>query len=219
MALFGSILKAVAGPLIGGMFGKKSEPPPPPEWKPIDYKKLRKAARRGGFNPLTALQNGGGMAGAWSTEPAALSSNSFIGEALASGFRAWAEYDPLDQKRAELEVDLMQAELDRMNREATEPQQGFAAGTMVAQAPQQSVIPDLRFGGGKVVTADDTSNAGDYEERYGEIGGSLIGIGVMARDAVANALEWASGWEAPPPPSPSITRQEAYPGWMDDFFK
>lgn len=210
----GSIIGSIGSSLIGGIFGRKKEtPPPPPKWKPINYKKLRKAAKRGGINPLTALQLGGGQSGAWATEPAAMSSNSFIGEALAAGVQAWAEYDPLQEEKSRLENDLMQAELDRMNREATSPVQGFASGVMVAGAPSNTVTTGLTFGGTEIKTASDTSDAELYEQRYGDVGSAIIGLGIMGRDFIHNGMEAAKNWKAPTfgtTKAPALT----YPDWF-----
>lgn len=185
------ILSAIAGPLIGGLFRKKEKTPPPPKWKPINYKKLRKAAEKGGFNPLTTLMAGGGQSGAWASEPAALSSNSFIGEALASGVRAWAEYDPLQQEKSRLENDLMRAELDRMNKEANNPVQGFASGVMVANNPTHTTTSSkLSYGGMGWDTAPDTSDADAIEQRYGDVGSALYGLAVGVRDVAYNLPDW-----------------------------
>lgn len=76
MGIFGDVLKAVAGPLVGGLFGSGKA-----KAEGVDYVKLRDDAQAAGFNPLTALLAGGGAGYQRQFNPA-LSSGAFIAEAV-----------------------------------------------------------------------------------------------------------------------------------------
>lgn len=78
--MWGQVLGAVAGPLISGLFGRSQQGRAPG----IDYQRLRRDAERAGFNPLTALLAGGGAGYQREYDPA-LSSGSFVAEAVARG--------------------------------------------------------------------------------------------------------------------------------------
>lgn len=77
--MLGGILKAVAGPLISGIFGSKQSKP-----QGVDYQRLRRDAAAAGFNPLTALLAGGGAGYVRDSGPS-LASGSFVAEALQRG--------------------------------------------------------------------------------------------------------------------------------------
>lgn len=64
MAIFESIIGAGAS-LLGGVFGKKKQETS----TTVDYHKLMTRAIRGGFNPLTALRNGGSAGFSTTTAP------------------------------------------------------------------------------------------------------------------------------------------------------
>lgn len=79
MSLLGKIAASVAGPLVSGLFGSKK-----PKAQGVDYLKLRRDAEAAGFNPLTALLAGGGAGYQREFNPA-LSSGSFVAEAISRG--------------------------------------------------------------------------------------------------------------------------------------
>ena len=125
MGLFSSIALAVAPKIVGGLFGKKSKSAT--TTSRVDYQHIRDGAEAAGFNPLTALRNGGSAnATSVSTQPG-LSSGEWLADAIGAGANAAANYDPLADKRRELEVDLMEAELDRMQKSNRLPR-GIAGG-------------------------------------------------------------------------------------------
>lgn len=68
--------------LLGGLFGRKKQP------QGVDFAKLRNDAQAAGFNPLTALMATGGAGYSRSASPA-LSSASFVQEALERGIDTW----------------------------------------------------------------------------------------------------------------------------------
>lgn len=110
MGLFTSILGAVAGP-IASLFKKKEKPQKVEN--SVDYVKMRDNAIKAGFNPLTVLRNGGSAGFGTQISHPALSSGfgAGIADALATGISAWAAYDPMAEKRADLEYEVAQEQL------------------------------------------------------------------------------------------------------------
>lgn len=87
-------------------------------------KHLVAGAQAAGFNPLTVLRGGGG-AGYQQTHTPILSMSAYqganIGDALAAGLQtgvqAAFDYNPIDEEKAQLELQIMQGQLRRINRE------------------------------------------------------------------------------------------------------
>lgn len=85
-------------------------------------KHLVKGAEAAGFNPLTVLRGGGGP-GYMQTHTPVLSMQAYeganMGDALAAGLRtgvqAAYDYDPIQEERAKIELDIAKAQLKRIN--------------------------------------------------------------------------------------------------------
>lgn len=147
MSLLGAILPAAIstiGGLIGGSDGQTTQ-------STINYKKLRKAAERGGFNPLTALRAGGG-AGFVQTHTPAFAGVETMANAIASGFDNYLNVDPVAAETAELERDLLKAQLKAINDGVTKPS-GFGSPAVGVPTPGRHVarpgdsIPDITVPG------------------------------------------------------------------------
>lgn len=200
MSLFGSILGAVVPKLVGGIFGKSK-----PQTNTVDYARMVKDAQAAGFNPLTALRNGG-SAGFTVTNPA-LSSKEFISDALSDGFNAALGYkqDEMDKEREKIQIDLMKEELAQMKRRGklySQGNYGFGAPSATVytgehenypQRPRlssrplgdvdgarpsgdQSDVTDYVVGGTAVEGNPDFSDAQTMEDRHGDIIGSVWGL-------------------------------------------
>lgn len=158
--------------------------------------KLRKQAEKHGFNPLTLLGAGGGIGqsgttlgnGAFNALPP-MSSAGIIGEALegiAGGLsNAFAPVDPIAAERDQLELDLMREELSLMRQP---PLGSRANGGQTSQDISLDVLPvdddGLSFGGHRVTEHPTTSPADAWDQRWGDFGGSLVGLGIMGMDLV-----------------------------------
>lgn len=79
----------------------------------VDYVAMAREAERAGFNPLTAIRNGG-SAGFTTTHHPSLSASSGIGEALGTIGNAIMAFDPRADERADLEEQLMRGQLQRI---------------------------------------------------------------------------------------------------------
>nr|WP_321483031.1 hypothetical protein [uncultured Cohaesibacter sp.] len=96
----------------------------------VDYKALVRNAEAAGFNPLTALRNGG-SAGFTQTHTPVMSRNVFgmamdtlddtltnlFGGGSGRGVQAAFDYNPLEESKSRLELQIMQGQLKRINQQ------------------------------------------------------------------------------------------------------
>lgn len=80
----------------------------------VDYRKMVRNAEAAGFNPLTALRNGG-AAGFSSTTTPALSPGAMLGEAAGAVGDFLKDFDPHADTKRELEFGLVQAQIANLN--------------------------------------------------------------------------------------------------------
>lgn len=224
MSLFGTIVKAAAPVIIGSLFKKKEKKPKQQTTtSSIDYVKLRKSAEAAGFNPLTALRAGGGAGFQTTHHPVLSSTGGGLRDTLAGGLIAGVDaalsYDPLAEERAQIEQQLLKAQLDNVQANTAHVNRLDAlvatAPTQVRQTVGSSMInpKDLASGapvmpemeipeainpwpkGWGVHVNPDQPNAEMYEDRYGDIIGSLLGsVVVGARDIGHNLYRNRPEW-------------------------
>lgn len=175
--MLGSILGAVAGPVIGGLFGSKKQKTVT-ENKPPDGAAIRKEALRGGFNPLTFLRATGGSGGGGTTTQSggSLSSGSWIANAVSAGFSAWQDVqDNTRQEAADaLKQDIMREELAIMKERRAGPKPGGygfsiptvrSTGVSSTGTAKRREQPKLSKEGAKpIVTVTDSINSNDKVE-------------------------------------------------------
>lgn len=103
----GGLVKAVAGPLVGGLLGGNKQSTT--TTSSVNYEQMVRSAQAAGFNPLTALRNGG-SAGFATTN--SISSRPFLAEVGAAA----ADYiaNPHQQADAELARELDRARLENI---------------------------------------------------------------------------------------------------------
>lgn len=97
---------------LGSLFGDDDEQT---TTTTVDYKAMAKAAEKAGFNPLTAIRNGG-SAGFTTTHTPALSMADRFGSMFQQLGNAIMAFDPRADERAALEDALTRARLDALNR-------------------------------------------------------------------------------------------------------
>lgn len=237
--MIGQILGAVAGPLIGGLFGGgKSE-----TTTRVDYRRMVRDAEAAGFNPLTALRNGG-AAGFSVTSSPALSLGDRIGTAVGNVANFLADFDPMADQKAELESQLVSAQIANLNASTYRLNSMDAPGSF--NVPQGAAAT-VRAGGAELAASGAlppsapepqgstltnpwpkwlgferspwSHDAEAWEQAYGDIGGSILGSAVEGgQDAVWNfgvrpAL-WAhdalSPWFREPATKPRGTANTKY---------
>lgn len=80
---------------------------------------------------------------------------------------------------------LLASRVKTMNQAGGNPPMPEAGGLPeIAQANKQKERPPLQMGGVQLSTDPTTSNASEAEERHGEAGGSLWGLGTLGNDLV-----------------------------------
>jgi len=229
MGLFSKIVGAVAGPLVSGIFGSKQKP----QTSEVNYKKMVENARAAGFNPLTALRNGG-SAGFTTTSPA-LSSRSFVGDALQAGFNQFFGYkqDQLDEERERLQMEIMRQDLANAKAQGdifknygfTPPSVTTYTGghentvqpSLGSRRPnsptagRDSDVTDTVIAGKDIKANPSMSNADKLEERYGDLVSSVAGVGTLAADTWHNSksiLKDKFGVTMSEPPLTSMRRSQ-----------
>lgn len=110
--MLGSIIGPAIG-AIGSIFGGRKTTK-----SSVDYVAMRKNAEKAGFNPLTALQNGGAAGFARVSGPPALSSTEAIANVLGTAADTWFNRDKVaaDAEKEALEVALMRQELANLQK-------------------------------------------------------------------------------------------------------
>lgn len=208
----GGIISAGLG-AIGSLFGRKKTPEKQVVENRVDYGRMVADAEAAGFNPLTALRNGGAAGYSVSTQshPGLSSSSDFIGDAFSTMARAIPAYQ--DEKIAEAqrmsEQALVEAQLKNIEADTKVKLRSLEVPTFSGSS--------VRHGGGElavvgkdpppleVKAATVTSpypwwtglepypgnpDAEAMETRHGDIAGNLGGIVNFPSDVVYSAGRW-----------------------------
>jgi hypothetical protein len=173
----------------------------------IHFQTHRASAEAAGFNPLTALEATGGSFGG-SGGPPPLASAELIADAVTSIHDEFTGRADEARKRVELENDLLEIQVEQLRSGVAPAAQGPAqlntrgnAATRVGTTRRSAgtgepytqgnpafdmvgnpLTPSLTFGGRDWQSDPDTSDAEVFEQRYGDIGGSVAGAGVAFND-------------------------------------
>ena len=169
-------------------------------------KELVKGAQEAGFNPLTVLRGGGG-AGYQQTHAPILSApftaggSSGFAAGLASGIQAAFDYDPLDEEKSRIELEIMEAQLRRISNSSPEEYTRLGAVPVATGSRNKSSEVakqgQIQQGDVEVTNVWPKSfgleahpyfvNAEAWEDRYGEIiGGAADGILNTSADVTWN---------------------------------
>lgn len=194
--MLGAIIGGVAS-VASALFGGKDEQKVTSE---VDYVKMVKNAEAAGFNPLTAIRNGG-SAGFTTTTSPGLSASARIGNALGVAGNFFANFDPHADRMREAQYSLAMANLENLQADtalkrkasiggvptweaSSRTSKGSAAlaagatviGPQVPSVEQPTLTNPFPLGSGNDVRAD-RPDAEAWESRYGdifqEIGGAL----------------------------------------------
>lgn len=120
---------------LGSLFGGGDDEQTTME---VDYKKMARNAEKAGFNPLTAIRNGG-SAGFTTTHHPGLSMQTRLGNAFATLGNAIMAFDPNADARAAQEEAIRNAELQRLNLTNQYLRGGMAFGDVPTSA-RSSVV-------------------------------------------------------------------------------
>ena len=132
--MFGAIIGGLAS-VAGSIFGSKK---PQRTENSVDYQRMAREAEKAGFNPLTALRNGGSAGFSSSVHHPGLSG---VGDALAGigqsmGAALDKRFDPIEQKRNHVESALLDYQLAHL-------QAGPKAPMMYGDVPARSARPQV----------------------------------------------------------------------------
>lgn len=188
--------------LIGGLFGKKKEKPQKTEMS-VDYVKMAKEAQRAGFNPLTALRNGGsaGFTSSTTSHPG-LSSNwdavGQIGGALGSALEK--RFDPIEQKRTAVESALLDYQLAAIQSGPKTPMMFGDVPTKAAAAVARQLTPPMGAKrkaaptSSKIVPGDNpTASSIGLEDRFGWYHDTEFPDGQVLGNVYGEPGEWLGG--------------------------
>lgn len=196
--------------LLGGLFGSKKKQTTETT---VDYVKMARSAEAAGFNPLTALRNGGSAGFTTTVSHPGLSgvteAVSQIGGSLGAALDK--RLDPIEQKRSKVESALLDYQLATIQAKPKQPMMfgdvpskaGSAAVTQHAAplgaksvaAPPTTIVPGDAPTASSIGLEDRlgfyndpaTADASAWGQRYGEPGEWVGGAYVMYRDAKYNA--------------------------------
>ncbi|MBX8827558.1 hypothetical protein, partial [Ochrobactrum sp. SFR4] len=114
--MFGALIGAGAS-LLGGLFGGKSKKQETTTTSHVDYGRMVREAEAAGFNPLTALRNGGaaGFSVSTGSTPATPLSARLADGVAGAANTFLANFDPFKDRQRENEFKLVEAQLANLN--------------------------------------------------------------------------------------------------------
>lgn len=191
----GGLIKGAFG-LLGGLFGKKSAAKAQAQQNWYNAPKQQVARwLEAGINPLWGISNGasGNQQGTGYTP--------IMGNAIAQAGAAYA-----DGKQAEQQLEIQRAELEMENERldalvkatkltenvggiynhASNTQSNSDTDTDRSPIGDDSGLTSVRVAGYDVNPHTGFSDAETAEQRYGEVGGAVYGLGVIGADTVSN---------------------------------
>lgn len=206
--MIGELITAGAG-LLGSIFGGKKKQKVETT---IDYRKMAASAAAAGFNPLTAIRNGGSAGFTTTTSPTV----SQMPEALANlggvlGGALEKKLDPIEAKRREPDTALVNAQLSGRVAAKQVPGGFYAPRTFTGTKVSQQLVPRLGATShkqaasvpanytpwNKKLTAGDPPEASDLgldNGRYGLFNpGALPNAGGVVSEVAGEPGEWLGG--------------------------
>lgn len=100
----------------------------------VDYKRMVKEAEAAGFNPLTALRNGGAAGFTTTTTPGLSTAQRVVGGISGAAQSFLANFDPFADRRRELEFKLAEAQIANLNAD-TLARGAFGRAPVVSAGP------------------------------------------------------------------------------------
>lgn len=203
-----------AGSIIGGLFGSKKKKEESTSVSTVDYKAMADAAIKGGFNPLTAIRNGG-TGGFVTTHTKGTSSGGggSIGAGIADAAAQIAplfgsigrKTDPikLKDKTTGAISPLVSAQLRGSTRQAgsvvVAPRQTTRSSPVTRSTPSTKTRLAPYLEDGKLTNTDvgkqttwwesdpNRVDGAQYEDAYGEFFGGALGSIPLVQDTIHNA--------------------------------
>lgn len=196
--------------LLGGLFGRKKKQEKTTTESVVDYQKMVSNATAAGFNPLTAIRNGGSAGFSTTTTtapgtsalPGALAS---LGGILGEAFDKQA--DPVAKKARQPDTALVdyqlrkRAEVPRAvgtlypggtfeGTKVTRTKPSMSAARKLAPYLEEGQLTNtdpLKWSNGYLEANPNRVDAAQYEDAYGELIGSAAGVVPLIQDGWHNA--------------------------------
>lgn len=121
--------------IIGSLFGGDDEE----TTTTVDYKKMVENAEGAGFNPLTAIRNGG-SAGFTTTHHPGLSSSALIGSAIGKVGNMISSYDPTAKATAALETKIKEETLRNLQADTAQRLKASIGGVPVTSGQRSGKV-------------------------------------------------------------------------------
>lgn len=192
---------AIGGALVGGLINSNSQSKANAanmDWNKNRLKYTVADAKNAGLHPLAALGASGagstiGMVGDTSAGDAITNAGAAISNA-----RANKKAEALNEELIKAQINSTNAQANYYNSQAVDQATTFPVkvNDFISQSAAASDLnrdnqrQQLDFANMPINVHQGTSNAGDFEERYGEILGSIMGAGVAFVDAISIANEY-----------------------------
>lgn len=187
--IIGSAIIGGVGNLLGGIFGRKSakkaaarERAQALEDDRLRFQRTAEAAELGGYNPLTALGLGGsGLGGNMpSGGLAPLTAAAFTQDMIQGVSRELSGEASIERQREQLGLDLAKLQIEQLTADLAVGDERATAGRRggASSGVNNPIRAAGAFGGG-LLEQGVGEDAQVFEDRYGEAGGMVAGIGNM----------------------------------------
>lgn len=221
--------------LISGIFGSKKKNEE--VVNRVDYARMVKDAEAAGFNPLTALRNGGAAGFSVTSQPVLSSS----GQAIAGVANAFGDFlqnfDPFEDKMREVQYRTMQAQLDGLQLDnsskrklmfdppAVSGRRTVTAGPVLGSKASKPQPPSLEnptltnpfpMSDGSLVNPGFV-DAEAWETRYGDIAQEIGGMINLGADAYANFRSMYDNRRKLTPKEKKEIDESWLPSWVPRF--
>jgi len=117
---FWGAIGSIGSSVLGGLFGRKKKAESSTTTSYVDYDRLVRDSEAAGFNPLTALRNGGsaGFSVSTTTSPSTPLSSPTLGGSVASGINAFLEnFDPHKDDARDVGYGVIRAQLQNLQND------------------------------------------------------------------------------------------------------
>ncbi|KQZ96898.1 hypothetical protein ASD74_06485 [Rhizobium sp. Root564] len=211
--MWGELLTSGAS-LLGGLFGSKKKQTTTSE---VDYSKMAANAQAAGFNPLTAIRNGGSAGFTTTTSPTISAMPEVLGNLGGIlGNALDKKLDPIEAKKREIDTILLDRQLGQLKMgpqvpggwkprstfEGTKvstqlaPRVGPSATTKAASVPAPNYKKDdakiIQYGDGTGWQPNPWMPSADtIEQDFGDVAGSLYGVPKIIGDLGWNGYRLA----------------------------
>ena len=188
-----SAVGAIGSSLLGGLFGKKKQT----TTTTVDYQKMAASAQAAGFNPLTAIRNGGSAGFTTTTSPTV----SAMPEVLSNlggvlGDALDKKLDPIEAKKREVDSALLDYQLKQFKQGPDIPGRFYPAREYIGTKVSQQNVPRLGAASHKQTASAEQVYGPPSPEQYVKDNGGME-LWIPTRDRFTNKVHWAPNPELP----------------------